>query len=131
SLRRSRSSGRLRRAPDLPLVDQSYYVTFGKRYYRLAASHELAEEIQQRPVLEKLSNFFEVYMQALTEMSERYIMGFDMQLIADKMLDNFNLYRRTGDEHYLDNARKYAALLKVDRASFPRLWRHRRPATLG
>ena len=130
SMRRSRAPGRLRRSPDLPLVDQSYYVTFGKGYYRLAASHELAEEIQQRPVLEKLASFFEIYMQALTELSERYIMGFDMQLIADKMLDNFNLYRRTGDEHYMDNARKYAALLKVDRSSFPRLWRQHRPALL-
>ncbi|GAF84138.1 unnamed protein product, partial [marine sediment metagenome] len=33
------------------------------------------------------------------------------------------LYRRTGDEQYLSNARKYAAILKVDRASFPAIFR--------
>ena len=72
-----------------------------------------------RQVDELLSVFYD----ALNEMSERFIMGFDMHLIADKLLDNFNLYRRTGDEQYLSNARKYAAILKVDRASFPAIFR--------
>ena len=55
-------------------------------------------------------------------MSERYILGFDLDLIADKMLDNFNRYRETGDEHALDNARRYASILRLDRARFPALF---------
>lgn len=49
-----------------------------------------------------------------------------MNLIADKMLDSFNRFRRTGDDRHLENARKYAAILHVDRAGFPSLWRLRR-----
>jgi hypothetical protein len=41
------------------------------------------------------------------------------------MLDNFNLYRSTGEGKYLQNARKYAAILKVDRLSFPSLFGRR------
>lgn len=104
-------------------VDRSYYVSTGKTFYRLASEHELAEFTAQRDLLAKLSTYFEVYMDALNEMSEQYIMGFDMHLIADKMLDSFNLYRRTGEERHLNNARKYAAILKVDRASFPSMFR--------
>jgi hypothetical protein len=59
-------------------------------------------------------------------MSERYVMGFDMNLIADKMLDSFNLYRRTGEQRYIENARKYAALLKIDQRNFPSLFKRRR-----
>lgn len=121
SLQRRRRS--LRWPKPSIFIDRSYYVSTGKTYYRLASEHELADFIQQRGLLAKLSAYFEVYMDALNEMSERYIMGFDMHLIADKMLDNFNLYRRTGDEKYLSNARKYAAILKVDRASFPAIFR--------
>jgi len=36
------------------------------------------------------------------------------------MLDNFNLYRKTGEARYLENARRYAAILKIDPAAFPR-----------
>jgi hypothetical protein len=111
-------------------VDRSYYVTTGKRFYRLAAQHELAESIQQRELLGKLSAYFEVYREALNEMSERYIMGFDLHLIADKMLDSFNQYRRTGEERFLQNGRRYAAILRVDAEAFPSLmkrsWRHGR-----
>jgi hypothetical protein len=116
---RRRRAGRWR--TPVAFVDRSYYVSTGKRFYRLAAQHELAEFTQQRPLLEKLASFFEVYMDALNEMSERYIMGFDLNLIADKMLDNFNQYRRTGEERYLQNARRYAAILKVDPDAFPSL----------
>ncbi len=112
-----------RRSAAVAFVDRSYYVSTGKRFYHLAAQHELAEFTQQRALLEKLSSYFEVYVDALNEMSERYIMGFDLQLIADKMLDNFNQYRRTGDERFLQNARRYAAILKVDPAAFPGLGR--------
>ena len=75
--------------------------------------------------MSKLSAYFGVYMDALNEMGERYILGFDMNLIADKMLDCFNLYRRTGDPRALENARKYASILRVDRSAFPRLFRRR------
>ncbi len=107
-------------------IDLGYHVTAGKGYYRRASEHELAEAVQQRETLGKLSTYFEIYREAMTEASERYILGFDMNLIADKMLDNFNRYRRTGDQTYLENARKYAAILKVDRANFPSLWQLRR-----
>jgi hypothetical protein len=107
-------------------VDRSYFTTNGKTYYRMAAQHDLAEFTRQRETLEKLSAYFDVYSDALQEMSERYVMGFDMNLIADKMLDSFNLYRRTGEQRYIENARKYAALLKIDQRSFPSLFRRRR-----
>ncbi|MDP2950582.1 MAG: hypothetical protein Q8P22_13750, partial [Chloroflexota bacterium] len=84
----------------------------------------------QRRTLTKLADYFEIYMDALNEASERYILGFDLNLIADKMLDNFNLYRRTGEEKYLENARKYAAILRVDEARFPALFRRPRGAVL-
>ena len=106
-------------------VDRSYFVTNGKTYYRLAAQHDLAEFTNQRETLEKLSAYFDIYSDALNEMSERYVMGFDMNVIADKMLDNFNLYRRTREERYIENARKYAALLKIDQRRFPSLFRRR------
>ena len=108
-------------------VDRGYYVSTGKQCYHLAARHELAEFTQQRALLEKLSLYFEVYMDALNEMSERYIMGFDLRLIADKMLDSFNQYRRTGEERYLENARRYAAILKIDPEAFPSLMKRARP----
>jgi hypothetical protein len=124
ALRRRRGG---RRAAAVAFVDRSYYVTTGKRFYHLAAQHELAQSTQQRELLEKLSAYFEVYMDALNEMSERYIMGFDLHLIADKMLDNFNQYRRTGEERFLQNARRYAAILKVDPEAFPSLMKRRQP----
>ena len=129
ALRRRRRGGR-RLQPPAPAVDVSYYVSTGKTCYRLASEHELAEFTRQRETLEKLSDYFEVYMDALNEVSERYILGFDMNLIADKMLDNFNLYRSTGEEKYLENARRYAAILRVDQASFPALFGDRPRAVL-
>ncbi len=99
-------------------VDRAYYVSTGKRFYRMAAEHELAEDTQQRDILAKLSSYFEVYLDALNHMSERYIMGFDMNLIADKMLDSINDYRNTGEDRYLQNASRYAAILKVNPDAF-------------
>ena len=116
---RRRRRGRLSGAS--AFVDRSYYVSTGKRSYRLAARHELAEETRQRALLEKLAAYFEIYLDALNEMSERYILGFDMALIADKMLDSFNHYRRTGEERHLQNARRYAAILQLDPEAFPGL----------
>ena len=52
-------------------------------------------------------------------MSNRYIMGFDFNLIADKMLDSFNRYRSTGEERFLQDARRYAAVLKLDPEVLP------------
>ncbi|HEU4759505.1 MAG TPA: hypothetical protein VFT91_05930, partial [Dehalococcoidia bacterium] len=95
-------------------VDRGYYVSTGKTCYRMAAEHDLAEFTQQRPTLFKLAEYFEVYMNALNEVSERYVLGFDLNLIADKMLDNLNLYRRTGEEKYLESVRRYAAVLRLD-----------------
>ncbi len=124
SLRRRRGG---RRGPPVAFVDRSYYVSTGKRFYDLAAQHDLAESTQQRALLGKLAAYFEVYMDALNEMSERYIMGFDLALIADKMLDNFNRYRRTGEDRYLQNARRYAAVLQVGPDTFPSLMQRIRP----
>jgi hypothetical protein len=114
------------RPPAIPSIDRNHFIRNGKTFYRLASQHDLAEFTRQRDALLKLSRFFEVYMEALNEMSERYILGFDMNIIADKMLDYFNRYRRTGNEAYLHHAQKYAALLKVDQANFPNLFRRRR-----
>ena len=127
SLRRGRRPGKGLGA----FVDRGYFVSNGKTYYRLASQHDLAEFTRQRETLEKLASYFDVYSEALNELSERYVMGFDMNLIADKMLDSFNLYRRSGEQRYLDNARKYAALLKIDQRSFPALYKRRlRPVIL-
>ncbi len=122
ALRRRR---RGRWATAVAFVDRGYYVSTGKRFYQLAAKHELAEFTQQRELLEKLAAYFEVYVDALNEMSERYIMGFDLHLIADKMLDNFNQYRRTGEVRFLENARRYAAIMRVDPDAFPGLLKRR------
>jgi hypothetical protein len=123
SLQRRRPAGRgpLRRQRAAG-VDRGYYVSTGKTMYRMASQHELAEDTQQRDTLSKLAEHFEVYADALHEMSERYILGFDMNLIADKMLDCINEYRRTGEERQLENARRYAALLRLDRDRFAALF---------
>jgi len=111
-----------RRAEPRPRFEREHFVELGRRYYRLAADEELAEVVGQRDTLRKLANYFEVYAGALNEMSERYITGFDMNLIADKMLDSFNQYRRSGERQHLETAQKYAALLRIDRRRFPRLF---------
>ncbi len=109
-----------------PGIDIGYHVISGKNYYRIASDHDMASATQQREMLQKLSNHFNIYREAMLHASEQYILGFDINLIADKMLDSFNRYRLSGDAAHLENARKYAAILKVDRASFPSLWRLRR-----
>lgn len=121
SLRRRRG-GHYRWSRPAGFVDASYYITTGKSMYRKASEHDLAEFTGQRELLAKLAAYFEIYMDALNEASERYLLGFDMNLIADKMLDAINEYRRSGDERHLENARRYAAILKVDPAAYPRLF---------
>lgn len=120
SLGRKRPGGPLGGAPH---VDRQYFITLGRRYYEMAARHDMAEWVRLRQTLERLARFFEVYVEALNEISDRYVMGIDMQLIADKMLDAFNRYRETKDERYLELARKYAALLRLDARNWPALAR--------
>lgn len=119
SLGRKRGSGRM--GGGSPFADRQYFVTMGRRYYEMAARQDLAQWVQLRTTLERLSRFFDVYVDALNEMSGRYVMGMDMKLIADKMLDAFNRYRETKEQCHLETARKYAALLKLDGRSWPAL----------
>ena len=91
----------------------------GQRYYHVAAEEELAQLVGQREVLSKLAHRFRFYVETLNEVSQRYILGFDMDLVANKMLDAYNRYRATGDTAHLDAANKYGALLKVDRSFNP------------
>ena len=108
--------------PPVLRFDREHFIELGRRYYRVAAEEELAAVVGQRQVLTRLSEHFKFYVESLNEMSRRYILGFDMEVVANKMLDAYNLYRQTGDAQHLENARKYGALLKVDR-SFPGLRR--------
>lgn len=104
---------RNRSAGSASFVNRAYYVSMGKRFYRMAAEQDVAEDTDQRGTLAKLSSYFELYLDALNEMSERYLMGFDMNLIADNMLDSINTYRETGEERHLHDAGRFAAILKV------------------
>jgi hypothetical protein len=99
-----------------PRFDREHFMVLGQRYYQVAAEEQLAQLVGQREVLGKLSQRFRFYVESLNELSQRYVLGFDMDLVSNKMLDAFNLYRETGDEAHLESARKYAALLKVDRS---------------
>jgi hypothetical protein len=128
--RRSSRSGAVRRGGGARTVDRAYYVTTGKAMYRLAADDREAERQRIRAVLLKLAEYFEVYVDALNEISERYVMGFDADLIADKMLDSFNAYRASGEARALENARRYASILRVDRARFPSLFGGDAPRTV-
>ena len=118
SLGRMRGGGRMGGAAS---VDKQYFISMGRRYYEMAAGQELAQWVSLRGTLLRLAHFFDVYVEALNEMSGRYVMGMDMQLIADKMLDAFNHYRETREQRYLEAARKYAALLKLDGRRWPAL----------
>jgi hypothetical protein len=118
SLGRKRGDGRL---GGTPLVDKRYLMSLGRRYYKMAAGQELADRVSLRTTLLRLAHFFDVYVDALNEMSGRYVLGMDMQLIADKMLDAFNRYRQTKDQAHLQTARKYAALLRLDGRQWPAL----------
>ncbi|HMO55290.1 MAG TPA: hypothetical protein PJ994_12350 [Tepidiformaceae bacterium] len=118
SLGRKRGSGPMGGSP---LADKAYFITMGRRYYEMAARHDMAEWVRLRTTLDRLARFFDVYVEALNEMSDRYVMGIDMRLIADKMLDAFNRYRETRDTRRLETARKYAALLRLDGRTWPEL----------
>ncbi len=109
---RSRPRGRTpmrRRAA--PAIDASYYVSTGKAMYHMAAQHHHRECTHQPETLEKLGANFEIYADALNEMSERYITGLPMGIIADKMLDAMNRHRHGASPRDLDATRRYAGLL--------------------
>ena len=95
-----------------PLIDSAYYVSTGKAMYQLAAGQDAAE--QQRDTLTRLSEHFELYVDALNEMSERYIMGIDTGVITDKLLDSLNRYKASRSEADMGAARRYAAILNID-----------------
>ncbi|HLF79797.1 MAG TPA: hypothetical protein VJB57_20125 [Dehalococcoidia bacterium] len=116
--------GRRRRYPRPPRIDRTHFIELGRRYYRVAAEEDLAAVVGQRDVLMRLADHLPFYVETLSELSRRYILGFDMEVVANKMLDAFNRYRETGAQEHMENARKYAALLKVDR-SFTGLHRPR------
>ena len=118
SLGRKRAAGRMGGST---FVDRQYFITVGRQYYTLAASQERARVISLRATLLRLSQFFDVYVDALNEMSGQYVMGIDMQVIADKMLDAFNRYRHTRDGRHLHAARLYATLMKLDGHTCPAL----------
>lgn len=102
-------------------VDREYFVTVGRQYYNLAASQEMARVVSLRTTLLRLSQFFDVYVDALNEMSGQYVLGMDMRVIADKMLDAFNRYRETRQTRHLETARLYAALMKLEGHVWPEL----------
>lgn len=97
-----------------PIADAAYYTTTGKTMYRMAAFDDHSGCEHDPETLCKLSDYFELYADALHEMSERYIVGFDMSVIADKMLDSFNRYRTFADERARADARRYADMLGAD-----------------
>jgi hypothetical protein len=88
----------------------------------MAAFDEHAGCEHDADTLCKLSDYFEVYVDALNEMSQQYIMGFDLALVADKMLDHFNRYRTLADEGSQRGARRYAEMMGVGPAEFRALY---------
>jgi len=119
--RRRRLPGGLRRE-EPAAVDAAYYVSTGRTMYRMASKQDGAAAERQRETLERLARFFEVYVEALNEMSTRYILGFDLDLMANKMLDSINAYRHHADERALSDARRYAAILQLDADRYPALF---------
>ena len=97
-----------------PRFDSSFYQKLGRSHYSRAAEHELAQWTGQDHLLNKLSNHFDVYVAALNEVAVTYIHGFEVERVTNLMLDSYNAWRRTRDEHHMENVRKYAALLAID-----------------
>lgn len=112
----TRSALRRRAAP---MVDAAYCVSTGKTMYRMAARDAHADCAHGPATLGKLADHFEVYVEALNDLSERYVLGFDATLIADHMLDGYNLWRASGDPRALDDARRFAELLAIDPDRLP------------
>ncbi len=93
----------------------------GPQYYEMAARQEMARVVSLRTTLLRLAQFFDVYVDALNEMSDQYVMGIDMRIIADKMLDAFNRYRKTKERRDLEAARLYATLMRLEGHQWPAL----------
>ena len=89
---RTASRSHLRRRA-APAVDHAYYVSTGREMYLRAAEHHHRDCAHEPRTLAMMGDNFELYADALQEMSERYIMGFDFGLMADKMLDAMNAGR--------------------------------------
>ena len=119
--RRPAARGALRRRV-APTVDGGYYVSTGKTMYRLAAGQDAAETTDQRDTLSRLAENFELYVDALNEMSERFILGVDTSAIADHLLDSLNRFKESGDRAEVDTARRYAAILNIDVTRLPAGW---------
>jgi hypothetical protein len=118
SLGRTRGGGPMGGSP---LADMGHFITLGRKYYEMAARQDTAQLMHLRATLERLSRFFDVYVEALNEMSDRYVLGMDLALIADKMLDAFNRYKDSKSETDLEAARTYASLLRLDGKAWPEL----------
>ena len=118
SLGRKRGQGRMGGAPH---VDQSYVAEVGRRFYEMAAHEATAEWIHLRATLLRLAKYFDVYAEALHEVGERYVLGIDMSIVANKMLDALNRYKETGAEADMEAVRKYGALLRFDETGLANL----------
>jgi hypothetical protein len=95
------SRTRLRRRAT-PTVDHAYYVSTGKEMYLRAAEHHHRECAHEPRTLAMLGGNFELYADALQEVGERYVFGFDFGLITDKMLDAMNAGDGVGAAQYGD-----------------------------
>lgn len=93
-------------------IDRTYYVATGKAMYRMAAQDEHRSCAHGPETLEKLSANFELYADALREVSETYITGYPTTIIADKMLDAMN----RGAEGDGEAVRRYADLIDTGRS---------------
>jgi hypothetical protein len=83
-----------------PVVDHTYYVATGREMYLRAAEHHHRGCAHEPRTLTLLGDNFELYADALQEVSERYIMGFDLGLISNKMLDAMNAGKPTDSARY-------------------------------
>ena len=70
--------------------------------YRMAARDHHRGCAHEPETLEKMSANFELYADALREMSETYINGYPTAIIADKMLDSMNAGDARSSARYLE-----------------------------
>jgi hypothetical protein len=96
-----RSRGMLR-GPRRQGLDRAYYIATGKTMYRMAAQDHHRGCAHQPETLAKMGANFELYADALREMSETYISGYPTAVLADKMLDAMNAGEPGRAARYLD-----------------------------
>jgi hypothetical protein len=96
-----RSGGPLR-GHRTQFVDRGYYIATGKTMYSMAARDHHRGCAHEPGTLEKMSLNFELYADALREMSETYINGYPTAIIADKMLDSMNAGDARSSARYLE-----------------------------